>query len=284
MDVDMTLDIGDIMAFQDAVHNSSEALSKKTTMNRIVTAGARKGREQFGDLIDLTAADNEEAFHHVYEWDATGNKHARLFRMRVSKAAEGRITNMVDFLPSTRNVPPRQKVGDTIDVFISLSSGNTYWKEIEVFPDSNRHVFRDKAWVMENGITVDIQPRKAKMLFWVDPVTEVGYMNTGMQLDYSDKPTYNSFMKLWNLFWETMAEERILVPMMEHIEPAVQDAVEDAVRSEAASSGTKTKAAKKGTHMVDGGEPIRGGGKPKKDKGLEKLVEQAVARALTTYG
>lgn len=283
MTLDVEVDIGDIVAMSDVIHNATNAIGKKTTLNRIVTAAARDGRQKFGDLIDLAAASNPSAYHHLYDGEATGSRTNRLFTLSATRAAEGRITNLVDFIPSTRTVPQREMVGQVVDVQITLSSGTTFTKKVEVWPNQRDHVFRDKASVMENGVTVDIEPRNARMLFWVDPVEEVGYMNTGMQLDYSEKPTHNSFMTLWNMFWSEMAEERVLIPLVDSLEPVLYKNMEQMIRKESAQGRDITPPPPGVTRITDDGGPIKNGGRPTKDIGMEKEMEQAIGRVLDKY-
>lgn len=89
--------------------------------------------EALGKYIDSKARMNPQAFHHIYEWNAVGNEDARLFRFNVN-ATKTFISFNGKFLPSKTIVP----------------NGND--------------VFTNKAWVMENAISVTIEPKNSDVL------------------------------------------------------------------------------------------------------------------------
>jgi hypothetical protein len=92
----------------------------------------------FGNYIDALARSKPKSLHHVYEWKKTGNKNARLFKL--SKISEDglsfRISN--EFLPSRSLVP--SKTG------------------------KRRHMFANKAAIMEAGKPLVIRPKNAERL------------------------------------------------------------------------------------------------------------------------
>jgi hypothetical protein len=92
----------------------------------------------FGNYIDALARSKPKSLHHVYEWKKTGNKSGRLFKL--NKISEQGLSFRVDydFLPSRSMVP-------------SSNSGR-------------RHVFANKAAVMEEGNPLVIRPRNAERL------------------------------------------------------------------------------------------------------------------------
>ena len=94
--------------------------------------------EDFALYIDAKARTNPKSLHHVYEWNKTGNKNARLFNLKVvsQDGLSFRIAN--EFIPSKSAVPH--------------SSGR------------RRHVFANKASVMEAGMPVIVRPRFSERL------------------------------------------------------------------------------------------------------------------------
>lgn len=103
---------------------------KKTIYKQII--------EDFGNYIDAKARTNPKSLHHVYEWKKTGNKTARLFNL-----------TMID--------------GEGISFKISSE-----FKQSKSFvPNSEskrKHVFANKASVMEAGMPLIIRPRHSERL------------------------------------------------------------------------------------------------------------------------
>jgi hypothetical protein len=89
--------------------------------------------EALGEYIDSKARINPETLHHVYEWNQTGNSNARLFRFNV-KATKTLITFDGNFLASTST------------------------------PEGSNSVFSDKATVMENKISITVEPKNSNVL------------------------------------------------------------------------------------------------------------------------
>jgi hypothetical protein len=92
-----------------------------------------------GQYIDTMAKMDPESLHHVYEWDKTGMTSARLFKI----------------------VPTYTKAG------LTFSSVFTQSKTVQTRRGS-KVPFRDKAFIMENGITLDIYPNKEPYLKYYD--------------------------------------------------------------------------------------------------------------------
>jgi hypothetical protein len=103
---------------------------ERLEFNRILGGFAA---EALGKYIDAKARSNPYSLHHVYEWNATGNSGARLFKFNVVATASS-IKIVGDFLPSN-------STSDTSDV-----------------------PFVDKARVMEEGIAIEISPVNSNVL------------------------------------------------------------------------------------------------------------------------
>lgn len=104
--------------------------SNKLTFNRILGGYTV---EALGEYIDSKARMNPQSLHHVYEWNSVGTKSARLFKINVS-ATNSQIIFNGSFLQSR-----------------SVSDGST-------------EPFSDKAEVMENGISITVEPRNSEYL------------------------------------------------------------------------------------------------------------------------
>lgn len=97
----------------------------------IAKSGANIVDKYFGLWLDNQARRDPERFHHLYEWNKTGNKNARLFECEISNSSSPVI--------------------------------NFYLKE-SVEPNDNGHVFSNKATVMESGESVTIEPVDSEVL------------------------------------------------------------------------------------------------------------------------
>ncbi len=115
-----------------------KALFTKTMFDQINT--------DFGNYIDALARSKPKSLHHVYEWKRAGNKTARLFKL--NKISEDGLSFRVnyEFLPSRSMVP-----GPT---------------------SKRRHMFANKASIMEAGKPLVIRPKNAeRLVFEIDGET-----------------------------------------------------------------------------------------------------------------
>jgi hypothetical protein len=94
--------------------------------------------KDFGEYMDAQARIKTKSLHHVYEWKKVGNKSARLFRLNMLPAEGISFRVNFEFIPSKSTVPS--------------SKGN------------RRHIFINKASVMEAGMPLIIAPRAAERL------------------------------------------------------------------------------------------------------------------------
>jgi len=92
--------------------------------------------KDFGEYIDAQARVKPKSLHHVYEWKQVGVKSARLFKLNKLDSRDLSFQISYDFLPS-----------------------KTFSKS-----GKNRHVFVNKASVMEAGMPLTIAPRAAERL------------------------------------------------------------------------------------------------------------------------
>lgn len=94
--------------------------------------------EDFGNYIDAKARMNPKSLHHVYEWKKVGVKTARLFNLKVIDGSGISFKIMYEFKDSKSFVPgPRGR---------------------------RKHVFKNKAAIMEAGNPLTISPRNAQRL------------------------------------------------------------------------------------------------------------------------
>ena len=146
--------VAQISAF---VYYEAAVISKLTTNKQFQNAFTKIMFDQinldFGNYIDALARSRPKSLHHVYEWKKTGNKTARLFKLN-RLSAEGLSFRIdYDLLPSTSMVP----------------SAN----------GRRRHVFTNKASIMEAGKPLVIRPKNSERLVF-ESDGETVFMPKGM--------------------------------------------------------------------------------------------------------
>ena len=133
--------------------------------------------KDFGDYIDAKARTSPKSFHHVYEWDQAGTKEARLFKL--NKLAQDGLSFKLNY--------------ELLDSKSFVPSENS----------KHKHVFIKKAFIMEQGKTVVISPRKSeRLVFDINGYTV--FMPKGQSVTVN-KPggvaTKNSFLSSYKYFF-----------------------------------------------------------------------------------
>jgi hypothetical protein len=100
-------------------------------------------QKDFGLYVDAQARVKPKSLHHVYEWKRVGQPNARLFKLKVISEQGMSFRMSYEFLDSKTLVPTNKGV--------------------------HRHVFKDKAMIMEAGIPVVIRPRFSERLVFEVP-------------------------------------------------------------------------------------------------------------------
>ncbi len=124
------------------VYYEASVISKLTTNKAFQSAFTKIIFDQintdFGNYIDALARSKPKSLHHMYEWKKTGNKSSRLFKLNKTSQEGLSFKINYEFLDSKSMVPS--------------STGE------------RRHVFVNKAKVMEEGKPLVIRPRNAERL------------------------------------------------------------------------------------------------------------------------
>jgi len=103
--------------------------------------------KDFGEYIDALARSKPKSLHHVYEWRKVGSKTARLFDLNLLSQEGLSFKIGYKFKPSKSLVPASNQ-------------------------SKRRHVFANKAQIMESGTPLVISPRSAqRLVFEVDGET-----------------------------------------------------------------------------------------------------------------
>jgi hypothetical protein len=160
-------------------------LTSTSVLNEVGKAAFVILGERFMLAADRYAVANPKSMHHVYEWNKIGNPKARLFILERSKVMSGTILVNSTFLPSKSFVP--------------IKSSNLIGPSTRSFSLS-RHVFRNKAVVMEEGKSVRFKAQKTLSFFanddqvFVAPGTVINIMNPG---GVGVKHSFSRFLTDW---------------------------------------------------------------------------------------
>lgn len=110
-------------------------------------------QEDFGSFMDAQARSKPKTYHHVYEWKKAGSKEFRLFQLDTLQSEGMALRFSYSFKPSASLVP----------------SSNS----------NRRHVFAQKATIMEEGRPLKISPRYAERLVFESKAGYTVYMPKG---------------------------------------------------------------------------------------------------------
>jgi hypothetical protein len=141
--------------------------------------------QRFLANVDRYSATNRKRMHHIYEWNQVGNPNARLFVLNRKSLMNGNSIVLIGFKPSKTQVP--------IDPELQLP-GKT-GKSVTA-----RNIFRDKARVMEEGISVSYRAKKMLAFMgndgikFIQPGTTVNIMNPGGRFT---KNSLGTIMSAW---------------------------------------------------------------------------------------
>ena len=113
-----------------------QELQSKAILEELANAVFTLTGKAFKKAMDLEAKANPKKYHHIYEWNKVGNSMGRLFFLYKQSSADGKLIIRPGFKQSKTKVP--------VDPVL-LAPGKT-GKVVAA-----RHVFRDKASIMESG-------------------------------------------------------------------------------------------------------------------------------------
>lgn len=152
-------------------------------------------KRKFLPYMNAYSQANRRGMHHMYEWGKVGNSTARLFDLKIPNSSRGKanFTMRLTYRPSRSLVP--------------LS-------EAQATPNPNtgavvekRHIFYNKAMVMESGITVTVRPQKAKFMAFDNPpgspptLSGLTFTSKPVTIDYTKLPTYHGMEKALKMFF-----------------------------------------------------------------------------------
>ncbi len=112
--------------------------SSKEFQNTFTTTIFQQIDKDFGNYVDSLARTRPKSLHHVYEWKKVGNQGARLFKL--NKISEQGLSFKLNYeFITSRSMVPADNA-------------------------KRRHMFPNKAAIMEAGIPLVIRPKNAERL------------------------------------------------------------------------------------------------------------------------
>jgi hypothetical protein len=159
-------------------------LTKDRVLQEVSRAAFIILSERFMKSVDRHSIMNPKKMHHVYEWVQVGRPTARLFILERSNMINGSVITS-RFLTSKTVVP----------IPASLRSPGNTGKSVK-----SKHVFRNKADIMESGKPVTIHAKKILAfmgengMHFVQPGTVINILNPGGK---QVKNSFSQYMVQW---------------------------------------------------------------------------------------
>ena len=123
----------------------AEEIIKPTSLSEIAKAVFTITAKRFLQDLSQTAIQDQQKYHHLYEWTEVGHTQNKLFKMRRSNIQYGKLIITFDPMKSTKPVP--------IDSALLLPG-----KTGKIV--NSHHIFRDKMRIMEENIPVHYQTKR----------------------------------------------------------------------------------------------------------------------------
>jgi hypothetical protein len=163
-------------------------LSNKVVLEELANAVFTLSSQSFVKAMNIEAKGNPKTYHHIYEWNKIGLNSGRLFFLYKESSVGGKLIIKPGFIKSKTKVPVSPEL---------LAPGRT-GKSV-----ASRHVFRDKASIMESGKPVIFRASKPTpipsggKLSFVAAGTIIRNYNPG------GKKVKGSFEKFYNNWFNT---------------------------------------------------------------------------------
>jgi hypothetical protein len=155
-------------------------------------------------FINAMAVGNRRSFHHLYEWNAVGRTSQRLFDLKMSNSS-GRTKSIfsmdVSFRPSHTLVP-------LTDAQATPGPTGAVVKK--------KHIFYNKAMVMEYGQKVTIRPKTSKYLAFDTPPTAAYKSMSGLTftsnpitINYASRSTAYALRNATETFFSGYGQKKV---------------------------------------------------------------------------
>lgn len=198
MSVSVSADLSGIGSYIGAVKGTLEALEDPAFHGKFLGSLTNEIKKKFmADAVSANLA-GEGHISHMFEWGTNedgfkGTSSKPLFALTKSGGTE-HATLSFKFLPSTEFVP--------------LPDPSKYGFPASKLDNMKRHVFREKALVMETRGQVVIKPKTAKRLFIPDASSPQGYVMTSspVTVNPGGPQATGGFGTYWNQWFDGRAK------------------------------------------------------------------------------
>jgi hypothetical protein len=242
-----------------AIEEAAQVANTDRYIGKLINAAHAKVADEF-DAHIIADAMASTAFNHMFEWGTAGINNGKTNRRLNPNSAEAKLWEHVlvgsgknksvgfKFLPSKVAVPPPTTAKTGIS--------QKYLSKLK-----NKHVFWNKAAVMEAGTPVHIAPRNGGKLFIPLATTQggaTGILSNPRGFIMTEKPVtvvpggqnVGTFTAYWERFWEGTGQEGMQAHMQEaldlHLARVQQEAQRVKGSLKPAAAGTVQKAVKRG--------------------------------------
>jgi hypothetical protein len=189
--INISVDIGPILAVEGVLKGTEAAMKKKKFQSELRAGITEDVPEHFNAFVDVTAGQDARSHWHLYESGMIGNPSGRLFFMRPTTGSNSYLVNYGwEFKPATE---PNLMGERAVAMF-------TNSKLVDIEDTREPQVFRNKAWLVENGATVYMQPRRAKRMAFPNEYGTMIFVKKPIVQDFSQNPGYRAFEEAMNDF------------------------------------------------------------------------------------
>ena len=191
-------------AVGNAVATVAWSLSSKTGQKNIQRTIERSVNRKFFPYLNAMATGNSQSLHHVYEWGKVGVTSARLFDLVIPSQSRGKanFSMKVNFRPSKKMVPLTEAQATP-----NKSTGAVVKK---------KHIFYNKAMVMEYGMKVVVRPKGAKKMAFDNPayypgldISPLSFTSKPIPINYSKMPTFRGLSNALTGFFSGIGQREV---------------------------------------------------------------------------
>ena len=163
-------------------------LSSPKVLEELANAVFTIGAKAFKRAMDIEAKANPKAYHHIYEWNKVGNATGRLYFLYRQSNTNGKLIIRPGFKQSNTKVPVDPAL------LVPGKTGRIV---------ASRHIFRDKASIMESGKPVIYRASKPLPIPQNGQVRFVAAGTVIKNYHPGGKLVKGSFEKFYNYWFNT---------------------------------------------------------------------------------
>lgn len=160
-------------------------LTNTKVLEELANAIFTIGSKAFIRAMNLESKGNPQAYHHIYEWNKVGNSSQRLFLLYRQSNVGGKLVIRPGLKQSKSRVP----------VPSALSTPGRTGKSV-----ASKHVFRDKASIMESGRPIIYRASKSLPMLQGGQLRFVAAGTVIKNFNPGGKQVKGSFEKFFN-YW-----------------------------------------------------------------------------------